>query len=196
MRCACIVAALISAPMVETKGLQGGKSSTPAYAPYVLYWPQKAGDPRPRQSVGLLYTPELLAALISRHSTETVPARVSEAVQQQTPIVIMWTIPPNADSEPWARPFSASIVEDGDAFGGRLRIEPLWTLQNADELRELDTRTPFQEVGVMAAFPRSAFVPGRLVTIYLRLPSEPGQLRGVQKFGLIEWNGALPKSAS
>jgi hypothetical protein len=195
MRYACIVAALMSAPMVEAKGLQGAKSSTAAYAPYVLYWPQKPGDPRPRQSVGLLYTPELLAALIARHWSESVPTRVSEAVQQQTAIVVMWTIPPNADSEPWERPFSASIVEDGDAFGGRLRIEPLWTLQNADELRELDTRTPFREVGVMAAFPRSAFVAGRLVTIYLRLPSEPGQLRGVQRFGLIEWNGALPKSA-
>jgi hypothetical protein len=43
----------------------------------------------------------------------------------------------------------------------------------------------------MAAFPRSAFVPGRKVVIYLRLPtSHPREYKGVQVFGLIEWNGA------
>jgi hypothetical protein len=98
MRYACIIAALMSAPMVETKGLQGAESSTPAYAPYVLCWPQKPGDPRPRQSVGLLYTPELLAALIAAHSPETVPARVSEAVQQQTPIVVIGPYRPSQTS--------------------------------------------------------------------------------------------------
>jgi hypothetical protein len=122
-----------------------------------------------------------------------VPARISEAVQQQTPIVVMWTIPPIADFEPWSRPFSSAIVEEGDSFGGKQRILPLWTQQSADELRQVDTRTAFQDVGVMA-FPRSAFVPGRLVTIYLRLPSEQGQLRGVQRFGLIEWIGAQPST--
>jgi hypothetical protein len=194
MRYACIVAALMSAPMVETKGLQGAKSSTPADAPYVLYWPEKAGDPR--QRVGLLYTPELLAALIARQSPETVPTLISDAVQQQTPIVVMWTIPPMADSPPWPRPFSAAIVEEGDSVGGKLRILPLWTQQNAEELRRLDTQTSFQDVGVMAAFPRSAFVPGRIVIIYLRLPtSQPREYKGVQRFGLIEWNGAPPKSA-
>ncbi len=41
----------------------------------------------------------------------------------------------------------------------------------------------------MAAFPRSAFVLGRFVNIYVDLPAEPGQHRGVQRFGLIEWSG-------
>ena len=157
--------------------------------PYILYWPHKAGDPG--QAVGLLYTPDVLATLIAGQSPETVPARLREAVQQQTPIVVMWTIPPMGGSEPWPRPFASAIVEEGDSFGGKLRILPVWTDQNANELRQLDTRTSFQDVGIMAAFPRSAFVPGRLVTIYLRLPSEPKQLRGVQRLGLIEWNGAL-----
>lgn len=186
MRYAFIVAALVSATVVETRGLQGAH---PADEPYILYWPQKAGDPG--QAVGLLYTPEVLDTLMASRSPETVPTRLREAVQHQTPIVVMWTIPPIGGSEPWVRPFSSAIVEEGDSFGGKLRILPVWTDQSANDLRQLDTRTSFQEVGVMAAFPRSAFVPGRLVTIYLRLPSEPKQLRGVQRLGLIEWNGAL-----
>lgn len=47
----------------------------------------------------------------------------------------------------------------------------------------------------MAAFPRSAFVPGRFVNIYVTLPSEGGQMRGVQRFGLIEWSGLQPHHA-
>ena len=62
------------------------------------------------------------------------------------------------------------------------------TDQTADDLRQLDPTTPFDEVGVVAAF-RSAFVLGRFVNIYVNLPAEPGQQRGVQRFGLIEWSG-------
>jgi hypothetical protein len=99
-----------------------------------------------------------------------------------------------ADSPQWSRPFSVLIAEEGDSVGGKLKVEPVWTLQNADDLRRLDNQTPFRDVGVMAAFPRSAFVPGRLVVIYLRLPtSHPREYKGVQRFGLIEWNGGPPR---
>jgi hypothetical protein len=187
MKYLCVLAALLSAPLVETNSVIQVAASAGPLEPLVLYWPTKHGDAR--QNVGLLYTPELLANLIATQALETAPALIRNAVRQQTPIVVMWTIPPMADSPPWPRPFSAAVVEDGDSVGGKLRIEPLWTQQHADELRQLDTHTSFQDVGVMAAFPRSAFIPGRVVVIYLRLPSEPGRYRGVQRFGLIDWNG-------
>ena len=147
---------------------------------------------RSRQKTGLLYTLELLANLIANQPPEAVPVLISDAVQQQTPIVVMWTIPPRADSPPWPRPFSALIAEEGDSVGGKLEsLNQSGIRQNADELHRLDSHTSFQDVGVMAAFPRSAFVPGRKVVIYLRLPtSHPREYKGVQVFGLIEWNGA------
>ena len=190
MKFICILAALMSAPLAAPNSSLQVAASTGALEPTVLYWPTKHGEAG--QRTGLLYTPELLATLIASHAApETVPTLISGAVQQQTPIVVMWTIPPMAGSPPWPRPFSALIAEEGDSVGGKLKVEPVWVQQNADELRRLDSHTSFQDVGVMAAFPRSAFVPGRIVVIYLRLPtSHPREYKGVQRFGLIEWNGA------
>ena len=123
---------------------------------------------------------------------------IARAMQEQTPIVVLWTIPPPANAEPWPRPLSTVIVEPhGDSFGfpspgTGVRVEPLWVEQHADDLRLLDRRTEFADVGVMAGFPRSAFMPGRLITIYLRLPRELGRGTGVQRYGLIQWSGVTP----
>jgi hypothetical protein len=122
---------------------------------------------------------------------------MSEAIRQQTPIVVLWTIPPNANSGPWPRPFSAVIVENGGMSCGTLpRVEPVWADQRADDLRQLDPMTPFDDVGVMAAFPRSAFVPGRFVNIYVSLRSEVAAWECVQRFGLIQWSGVSPHQAT
>jgi hypothetical protein len=195
MKCLFALAALLSASLaLPPDGRIQGAQSTGSLEPIVLYWPTKQGDTRPRQRTGLLYTPELLAHLVSTQPPETVPTLISDAVQQQTPIVVMWTIPPVGGGPPWPRPFSVLIAEEGDSVGGKLKVEPVWTLQNADDLRRLDSQTSFRDVGVMAAFPRSAFVPGRLVVIYLRLPtSHPREYKGVQVFGLIDWNAAPPR---
>ena len=75
---------------------------------FVLYWPTKQGDAR--QKTGLLYTPELLASLIANQPPEIVPTLLGDAVQQQTPIVVMWTIPPMSDAPPWPRPFSGTLL--------------------------------------------------------------------------------------
>lgn len=190
MKCLCALAALLSALLsASPHGHVQDAQSTSSLEPIVLYWPTKQGDPG--QRTGLLYTPELLAHLIAGQPPETVPTIISDAVQHQTPIVVMWTIPPVGGGPPWPRPFSVLIAEEGDSVGGRLKVDPVWTLQNADDLRRVDSGTSFQDVGVMAAFPRSAFVPGRKVVIYLRLPtSQPREYKGVQVFGFIEWNGA------
>ena len=184
----CIVAALVGVLLAEAKALQHG--TPPASAPQVIYWPRVPDKPPTR--VGLLYTPELLADL-ARRSPEAVSARIAEAISQQTPIVVLWTIPPNANSGPWPRPFSAVIVENGGMSCGTLpRVEPVWADQRADDLRQLDPTTPFDDVGVMAAFPRSAFVPGRFVNIYVSLRTEVAARECVQRFGLIEWSGIQP----
>ena len=144
--------------------------------------PATSADRTPTR-VGLLYTPEHLADL-ARRSPKSVSARMAAAIRQQTPIVVLWSIPPNASVGLWPRPV---IVENGDAWAAP-RIEPLWADQTADDLRQLDPTTPFEDVGVMAAFPRSAF--GRFITIYVDLPAEGGHKhRRVQRFGRIEWSG-------
>jgi hypothetical protein len=156
--------------------------------PQVINWPQR---PTP---VGLLYTPEVLSALAAE-SPQLVSPRIYEAIREQTPIVVLWTFPASANSEPLPRPFSTVIVDErGHSFGGPaggqgVRIEPLWVDQHADDLRKLDRRTEFSEVGVMAAYPRVAFVLGRIVTIYRK---ELGRNGGTERLGLIQWNGIGP----
>lgn len=167
-----------------------GTSAHPRADPYVIYWPGAGISERKNPTeVGLLYTPEVLAALADR-APESVPQRVHDAIQQQTPIVVLWTIPPKAGDPPWPRPFSAVIVEHGD-YSSVPRVEPLWIEQGADEIRRLDHSRSFAEIGVVAAFPRSAFVPGHRVIIYRALPrTDTGMSTGVQRFGLIEWSGS------
>jgi hypothetical protein len=196
MRYACMILLLVgvigAAPPLQ--------SAAPRYSsvqPQVIFWPQRPGNPAPPTPVGLLYTPEVLAALAAA-SPDAVSPRIARATQEQTPIVVLWTIPAPANAEPWPRPFSTVIVEPhGDSFGfpspgSGVRVEPLWVEQQADDLRLLDRRTEFTDVGVMAGYPRSAFVPGRLITIYLRLPREVGRGTGVQRYGLIQWSGVTP----
>lgn len=160
--------------------------------PYSIYWPGASPSERKNPTeVGLLYTPELLATL-ARQLEGPVPARVSDAISQQTPIVVLWTIPPNAGEPPWPQPFSAVIVDRG-GYSSVPRAEPLWTQQDASDIRLLDPGRSFPDVGVVAAFPRSAFVPGHVVIIYRALPTtDTGMSTGVERFGRIEWNGAKP----
>jgi hypothetical protein len=61
--------------------------------------------------------------------------------------------------------------------------------QVAGDLRQLDRTTSFEDVGVMAALPRSAFVPGRYVNIYRQLRSDSVATECIQRFGVIEWSG-------
>ena len=194
MRYPLVLALLISANVVSIAPVGNAQQAGRDARPLQIFWPQKAGNPAPPTPVGLLYTPEALAVLAER-APALVSTRVDQAIRQQTPIVVLWTIPPPANAEPWPRPFATVIVEPhGDSFGfpspgSGVRVEPLWVEQHADDLRQLDRRTEFAEVGVMAAYPRTAFVPGRLITIYRRMEPQPGRPTGVQRFGLIQWSG-------
>lgn len=189
---------VVAALVLGTLGIQSKPPSlagSPAIAPQVIYWfgagPAERKNPT---EVGLLYTPEVLAAL-ARTSPAFVSQRVNDAIRQQTAIVVLWTIPPIAGEPPWPRPFSAVIVERGD-YGAVPRTEPLWIEQHAGDIRQLDPQRQLKEVGVMAGFDRSAFVPGHAIIIYRRLPpSELGASRATQRFGRIDWDGALPQTA-
>jgi hypothetical protein len=194
MRHAQAVALLVSATVASLASLGTAEQRRQDARPQVIFWPQAPGNTAPPTPVGLLYTPEVLAVLAGA-SPGSVSARLDQAIRQQTPVVVLWTIPPPANADPWPRPFSTVIVEPhGDSFGfpspgSGVRVEPLWVEQHADDLRLLDRRTEFADVGVMAAFPRAAFVPGRLITIYRRMAPEPGRPTGVQRYGLIQWSG-------
>lgn len=190
---------VVAALVLGTLGIQSkppGLGGSPAIAPQVIYW-FGAGPAEPNNptEVGLLYTPEVLAAL-ARSSPTFVSQRVNDAMRQHTAIVVLWTIPPIGGEPPVPRPFSAVIVERGD-YSSAPRTEPLWIEQHADDIRQLDPQRQFKEIGVMAGFNRSAFVPGHSVIIYRRLPpSELGATRATQRFGRIEWNGVMPQTAA
>jgi hypothetical protein len=185
-----IVAALVGT-LVAQGNLLRAEHFIASLGPYAIYLPgARPADRKIPTEVGLLYTPELLTALAGQ-SPDSVTLRVSEAIRQQTPIVVLWTIPPIAATPAFPRPFSTVIVEANSGYSGVPRVEPIWVEQHAEDLRQLDPQRSFQDVGVMAAFPRSAFVPGKWVIIYRQLPTlETAHWRGVQRFGLIEWNGA------
>jgi hypothetical protein len=201
MKDVVLVAPLLAGLYAEPTSVQSPAAQASA-SPQVISWPTSPNQPL--SPVGLLYSPELLVEK-ARTASSPVSARIREAITRQTPIVVMWTI--RSQPEGIQRPFSTVIVEDGpgggDSWSPR-RIEPLWVRQDAEDLRQIDPETPFKEVGVMAAFPRSAFVAGRLITVYTNLPCypdrpcEPGHHKGVQVFGRIEWNGGatLPSASA
>jgi hypothetical protein len=135
-------------------------------APQKLWWPnaeRQSGTPK-----GLLYTPDLLTALVAGRPAEAVPPLIIEAIRDQSPIVVMWTFLDESSAKNLNRPFHASISEPR-AVGA---VAPLWEKQDAAELRAIDPSTRFGEVGVMAPFPRNTLQPGRLVFMYAQWPDD------------------------
>lgn len=167
-------------------GTSASEQSQQGQGPYILRAEEK-GD----TSVGLLYTPELLATLVARRTPESVPARLAEAVRQQTPVVVMWKIPATADFGPIPTPYKMAIVEhdSGSPATDPNRIEPAWIQQDASELVQLDSRLRPEDVGAVAAFPRAAFLPGRRISLYSDYPIENRGLRVHSRSGRVEWDG-------
>jgi hypothetical protein len=169
------VAVLMAGPVV----VFGQDQTSRGLTPEVLYW--RDSDAKPYRATGLLYRPELLSALIAGRPPETVPERIRQAVNEQTPIVVMWAIP---DGPAAREAVALPRLFIRDTTSGN-RVEPVWETQDAADLRLIDPHTPFQPVGAIAAFPRSAFQSGRIVTIHAPLPDNPatGAHRAVQVFG-------------
>jgi hypothetical protein len=106
---------------------------------------------------------------------------ILQAVEQQTPILVMWTIPAGPALEESIGPFHAHIW---DTTSGNV-VPPTWEIQDASDLRLIDPQALFQQVGVVAAFPRSAFQAGRIAVISAELPDNAatGSHRRVQVCG-------------
>jgi hypothetical protein len=153
-----------------------------------------------RTAVGLLYTPDTLAALVAGRNGQRASPRIREAVRLRTPIVLMWSIPPAVDLGPAPRPFKVAITEShsGPAPNSPYQIEPAWVDEDASDLIQLDRAAGVQETGAIAAFPLDAFVPGRRLFIYSEEPyteeKEPiiGQRKAQRLWtrgALVEWDG-------
>ena len=167
------VAALLLALASTARGV-----AQDTLSPEVLWW--RDSDGRPRTATGLLYSPELLAALVADKPKESVPPTITKAIKEQTPIVVMWTFPDGAFTKDITRPFNTRIWNTTSGAN----IKPLWEKQDAADLRVLDPERQFQNVGTMAAFPRAAFQAGRIVVLYAELPQDgTGRHRKVQVFG-------------
>jgi hypothetical protein len=158
--------------------------------PQTLYW-ERNGQPNTGTAVGLLYLPEVLAALAAQVPPDTVPATIAAALLERTPIVAMWEVsgPPEVTGKP---PYTVAIVNaDG---GSAVFIQPIWIQQQGGDLARLDHRltSPGKSVAAIAAFPAAAFVTGRRVLI-----SSSDQLRAdgmhtrSQRWGVIRWDGAM-----
>jgi hypothetical protein len=149
-----------------------------------------------RKPVGLLYSPATLAKLAAGQPADAIPQRIADAIRDQTPIVVMWSLPQSfTDRDPdrpvsYPRPYKLAIVDQGNDPSGPSRIDPIWIQQEATEIRQLDKHTPFEEVGAMAAFSRTAFVRGREVFISSKeYRNSSKQLVEQRISAIIEWDG-------
>jgi hypothetical protein len=160
-----------------------------AGGPEVLWW--RDGDGKPRTATGLLYSPELLAALVAGNPEKSIPTSIADAVRDQTPIVVMWTFLDSPLIKNITRPFHTMIA---DTTSGAV-IAPLWEKQDAADLRIIDPTRQFKNIGTMAAFPQTAFQPGRVVVMYADLPQDAssGGHRKVQVFGEFAGSRGLAK---
>jgi hypothetical protein len=176
------IAATLFSVTASSRGVVAGNKT--ASEPYVL----RAG----RTEIGVVYMPELLAEL-AQNASGAVASRITDAIRDNTPIVVMWRMPLPAPETITTAPYKMAIVErNGDPVNPD-RIEPLWIQQDASGIAQLDSRISADKVAAVAAFPRSAFVHGRYVFIYVDGVSEGDQptMRSVRRSAPITWDGAM-----
>ena len=155
----------------------------PASAPFVI----RAGDIH-RTPIGLVYTPELLGALINDRQPRSLDPRIAEAVRLQTPLVVMWAAPAPMPPEIPTPPPPSIVITDRGNSASPVRFEPLWLQHDANQLALLDERVRPNQVGALAAFVRAAFAPGREVCLYSDYPPdyEKQVSRSLRRCGVME----------
>lgn len=179
-----LIALLSLAPPLANAGGAG---------PMSLYWKNASGTVTRPEPIGLLYTPEVLAQLAADRPQDAVSTRIRDAVRDRTPIVVMWSLPTSPEFGSFPRPYRLAIVDQGGDIRGK-HVDPLWSDQQADDLRQLDQGTRFEEVGAIAAFPLVAFRRGRLVQIVSSPQQNQGSgVRRAQAWAMIEWDGSRPE---
>jgi hypothetical protein len=148
--------------------------------------PQELRIVGPHQTViGLVYSPETLAALVAK-SSQPAPAHVVQALDRRTPIVVIWTVPVPPELAQAPPPYKMTIVEHDPVEV--TKVDPVWLEHDPSDLAVLDGRVRSHDVGAIAAFPRSAFVRGRYVCLYSDYPpdEEKKSHRSIRRCGLIE----------
>jgi hypothetical protein len=173
-----------------TLGVAGGAASLHAQGvpePQVLYW-ERDGRPNTGAAVGMLYTPDVLFALASRIPPAAVPRAIANAIERRTPVVVMWEVAAS-DPQP-VPPYRIAILDESGSDG---LIEPLWIQQQAGDMERLDGRlgSVGRRVAAIAAFPSSAFVPGRRVLLRsTRQSTMSGSHTWIRRWGAIKWDGS------
>jgi hypothetical protein len=154
-------------------------TSLPSNQPHTI----RADDQR-HTAIGLVYSPELLRALVAS-APEAAGQLIAQAIDRQTPVALVWSVPVPPEVGTPLPPYK--MVIEPDARGGN-RVEPIWLTHDATELARLDQQVGSRAVGAMAAFPRSALTAGRLVCLYADYPPDYERKvhRQIRRCGRIE----------
>ena len=144
-----------------------GFAQTTASPPYTI----RMGD-RQRTSIGFVYSPAVLAALVAQQPEEERPPLMVRAVAQGTPVVVMWSypVPPEIASPPLP-PWKIAVFPSGNRFGTD-KIEPLWIEQDVAALGSFASNLHRPFIGAIAAFGQGALAPGRRVCLSLEWPPD------------------------
>jgi hypothetical protein len=114
-----------------------------------------------------------------------VSRRIANAIEYQTPIVVMWSLRPWRDTgDQSLRPYSIEI-DPRNTSGSRIPIQPIWVDQQASDLREIDKQTEYLEVGAVAAFTANAFNENCSVVLFSRAFNAPSGMIRHQMFGRL-----------
>ena len=166
--------------LAVNRSVSDGQDGSASAAVEVLYWRDANGNAL--RATGLLYRPEVLSSLIGRTPDRHVPDRIKRAVEERTPILIMWKIASDQADTGSVGPYHSIIL---DTKSGR-NIKPVWETDDPREVSLLDDLLArHDDVGIVAAFPQTAFQRGRVAVIFAERPDDPssGAHRRVQVFG-------------
>ncbi len=128
---------------------------------------------RPHTVIGFIYSPAVLADLLAQKSDEQGSPIMAAAIDQNTPVVAMWTepVPAEVGGPPLPSQWKIAVLPSGNFFGAD-KIEPLWIKHDLTALAPLASglRQPF--VGAVAAFPQAALSKGRRICLYAEYPPD------------------------
>lgn len=158
--------AMVSLALCGAAGL-AHPAQTGAHRPYTIKL-----DDLPKTSIGYIYKPGLLAEVLAQQPEDQRSPLLVRAVNQQTPVVVMWSEPVPAEvGPPPLPPWKIVLLPSGNLFGTD-KIEPLWIEHDVAAAAPIasDLRRPF--IGAIAAFPGDALSKGRRLCLYVEYPPD------------------------
>lgn len=123
--------------------------------------------------IGFVYSPAVLANLLSHQSDEAPSQLIVAAANQSTPVVAMWTPPVPAEVGPPLRSTQWKIVvlPSGNLFGAD-RIEPRWIEHDLSAVAPIGSRLTKPFIGAVAAFSVGDLSKGRRICLYAEYPPD------------------------